>query len=207
MRARPPGVTSGLPKTMPTFSRNWLMKMTAVRERLMAADSLRIACDMSRACRPGRESPMSPSISARGTSAATESMTMTSTALERTSASVISSACSPVSGCDTSRSSILMPQAAGVRRVESVLDVDVGGGAAQLLRFGDDVLRERRLAGGLRPEYLRHPAARNAADAERYVEGDRAGRDGLHLQVRRRLAEAHDGALAERFLDVADGQL
>ncbi|MNY45876.1 hypothetical protein D3C86_1810120 [compost metagenome] len=54
-------------------------------------------------------SPISPSISAFGTRAATESMTITSMALERTSMSVISSACSPVSGCDTSRSSTLTP--------------------------------------------------------------------------------------------------
>ena len=75
----------------------------------MAAVSLRSAWDMSRACRPGSESPMSPSSSARGTRAATESITMTSTALERTSVSVISSACSPVSGCEISSSSMLTP--------------------------------------------------------------------------------------------------
>jgi hypothetical protein len=34
---------------------------------------------------------------------------MTSTALERTSVSVISSACSPVSGCEISSSSMLTP--------------------------------------------------------------------------------------------------
>ncbi len=45
---------------MPIFSRSWLMKMTAVRERLMAAVSLRSAWDIRRACRPGRESPISP---------------------------------------------------------------------------------------------------------------------------------------------------
>ena len=53
---------------------------------------------------------MSPSSSARGTSAATESMTMTSTALERTSVSAISSACSPVSGWEISSSSVLTPR-------------------------------------------------------------------------------------------------
>src|SRR5688572_5617674 len=58
---------------------------------------------MRRACRPTCESPISPSISAFGTSAATESMTTMSTAPERTRISQISSACSPVSGCDTRR--------------------------------------------------------------------------------------------------------
>ncbi len=43
-------------------------------------------------------SSIAPSISSFGTSAATESTTITSTADERTNSSVISSACSPVSG-------------------------------------------------------------------------------------------------------------
>jgi hypothetical protein len=54
-------------------------------------------------------SPISPSISALGVRAATESTTTISTAPERTSMSVISSACSPVSGWETSRSSTLTP--------------------------------------------------------------------------------------------------
>ena len=112
MSARPPGVVSGLPKTTPIFSRSWLMKTREVFERATAEVSLRSACDISRACRPGSESPMSPSISARGTSAATESTTTTSMAFERISASQISSACSPVSGWEISSSSTLMPQAA-----------------------------------------------------------------------------------------------
>src|SRR2546428_9141131 len=64
---------------------------------------------MRRACRPGSESPMSPSISAFGTRAATESITTTSTAPDRTRISVISSPCSPVSGWDTSRLSMSTP--------------------------------------------------------------------------------------------------
>jgi hypothetical protein len=54
---------------------------------------------------------MSPSISALGTSAATESMTMRSSALERASISTISSACSPQSGWDTSRRLASIPMA------------------------------------------------------------------------------------------------
>src|SRR2546425_7587146 len=54
-------------------------------------------------------SPISPSISARGTNAATESTVMISTAPLRTSVSAISSACSPVSGCETRRSSVWTP--------------------------------------------------------------------------------------------------
>ena len=85
------------------------MKITSVFARLMLAVSLRSAWLMSRACRPGSWSPISPSISALGTSAATESMTMTSTPPERTSMSAISSPCSPVSGCEIRRSPTLTP--------------------------------------------------------------------------------------------------
>ena len=74
------------------------MKIHSVFERLMLPVSLRNACDIKRACRPMCESPMSPSISAFGVNAATESTITTSTALERTNMSQISSACSPVSG-------------------------------------------------------------------------------------------------------------
>src|SRR6266480_3229259 len=93
----------------PIFSRSWLMKITEVRERLIAPASLRSAWLISRACRPGSESPMSPSISAFGTRAATESITTTSTAPDRTRISVISSPCSPVSGWETSRLSMSTP--------------------------------------------------------------------------------------------------
>ena len=57
--------------------------------------SLRMACDISRACTPMKLSPISPSSSALGTSAATESTTSTSIEPEVISALVISSACSP----------------------------------------------------------------------------------------------------------------
>ena len=93
----------------PIFMRIWLMKMTVAFDLETVPVSLRSAWLMSRACRPSCGSPISPSISARGTSAATESITTRSTAPERTSMSVISSACSPVSGCETSRSSIFTP--------------------------------------------------------------------------------------------------
>ena len=75
----------------------------------ICAVSLRSAWLISRACRPMWASPMSPSISARGVRAATESTTIRSIAPVRTRVSVISSACSPQSGCETSRSSRSTP--------------------------------------------------------------------------------------------------
>ena len=55
------------------------------------------------------ESPISPSISAFGTSAATLSITKRSTALDLTNVSVISKACSPESGCEINKLSISTP--------------------------------------------------------------------------------------------------
>src|SRR5438552_9427751 len=85
------------------------MNTTEVRERLIAPASLRSAWLIRRACKPGSESPISPSISAFGTKAATESTTTTSTAPDRTRISVISRPCSPVSGWETSRLSMSTP--------------------------------------------------------------------------------------------------
>ena len=85
------------------------MKMQTVLVFEMLDVSLRSACDIRRAWRPIFESPISPSISALGVSAATESMTMMSIALDRISESAISSACSPLSGCDMSRLSTSTP--------------------------------------------------------------------------------------------------
>jgi hypothetical protein len=73
-------------------------------------------------------------------SAATESITTTVDRAERTSMSVISSACSPVSGCETSKSSMLTPSFAH-RRIERVLRIDERCGAAGLWHFGDDLQR------------------------------------------------------------------
>ena len=67
------------------------------------------ACDMSLACKPTCVSPISPSISALGVRAATESITIKSTAPDETSMSVISKACSPVSGWETKNSSVFTP--------------------------------------------------------------------------------------------------
>ncbi len=87
------------------------MKMTTQLVLAMDPASFRRAWLMSRASRPTWASPMSPSISARGTRAATESTTMTSRAPERTRASQISRPCSPVSGWAMRRLSMFTPRA------------------------------------------------------------------------------------------------
>src|SRR3990172_165790 len=75
----PPVVVSGLPNITPIFCRSWLVNTIAVFVCLIAPDSFRSAWLISRACIPIVASPMSPSISARGTSAATLSTPPTST--------------------------------------------------------------------------------------------------------------------------------
>ncbi len=97
------------PNITPIFSRSWLMKIAVVPVLLSAPVILRSAWLINRACRPTWLSPISPSISARGTRAATESITMMSSAPERISMSAISSACSPVSGWLTSSASVSTP--------------------------------------------------------------------------------------------------
>src|SRR6185503_15575023 len=87
------------------------------------------------------------------------------------------------------------------RRIERVLRVDEGGGPARLLRRRDRVESERGLSGRFRAVDLDHPAAREAADAERHVHGERAGRDDVDLLAGSR-AELHDRALPELLLDL-----
>ena len=85
------------------------MNTIEVPDLATIAVNLRRAWDIKRACRPTWESPISPSSSARGTRAATESMTTTSIEFERTNISAISRACSPLSGWETSKLSMSTP--------------------------------------------------------------------------------------------------
>ena len=94
----------------------------------------------------------------------------------------------------------------GVDRVHRVLGVDVRADAAVALRLGDDVHREGRLAGRLRPVDLDDAAAREAADAEREVEGQGTGGDEPDPHVEP-FAHPHDRALPELPLDLAEGHV
>ena len=72
--------------------------------------------------------------------------------------------------------------------------------------FGDDVERQRRFTRGFRPVNLDHPAARQAADAERDVEAQRTGRYRVGLE-HLALAELHDRAFAEGAVDLRQRRL
>jgi len=94
----------------------------------------------------------------------------------------------------------------GIDRVESVLGIDEGAGAALLLRLGDDRKRQRGLARGFRAVDLDHPAPGQAADAERDIQPQRArGHTGNRDMLL--VAHPHHRALAELALDLAQGRL
>ena len=117
--------------------------------------------------------------------------------------SAISSACSPVSGWEISRSSIFTPSLRGVLRMSSACSASMKAAVPpSFLHLGDDLQGQRGLAGGFRPVDLDHPAARQAAHAQRDVQAERAG--GHHLDVLDASASPmlHDGALAELLFDL-----
>src|SRR6185295_9468174 len=91
--------------------------------------------------------------------------------------------------------------------VERVLRVDERGHAAQFLRLGNHLQRQRGLARRLRPEDFDDAAARHAADAERVVDADGPGGDGVDRLDGAFLAKAHDRALAELLFDLPDRQV
>src|SRR5450755_3900010 len=90
-----------------------------------------------------------------------------------------------------------------INRVERMLRIDERRGAAMCLCRGDDRKRQRGLARGLWPIDLDDAATRDAADAERNIQAQRAGRNRVYLIDCTRIAQAHNGALAKLFLDLA----
>ena len=90
--------------------------------------------------------------------------------------------------------------------VERVLGVDETGQTAGLLRLRDDLERERGLAGGLGPEDLDDPSARDSADTERRVDRQRTGRNDRDGHVGT-VAQAHDRAFPELSLDLRQRRL
>jgi hypothetical protein len=125
---------------------------------------------------------------------------MRSTEPERTRASVISSACSPVSGCEEVLE--LDPELGRVLDVERVLGVHERAGAAELLHLGDDLERERGLARGLGTIDLDDAATGQAAHAQGDVQAQGPGGHDLDVLGLGAFGQAHDGALAELLFDL-----
>ena len=86
--------------------------------------------------------------------------------------------------------------------VEGMLCVDECRNAASLLRLGNHVQRDRRLARRLGTEHLDDASARNATNAKCDIERQDPRGDHLDVHVRLGFTEAHDRALAMRLLDV-----
>ena len=91
----------------------------------------------------------------------------------------------------------------GVQRMLGIYERDL---SAALLRLRHDVQRQRRLTGRLRSVDLDDSALRHAADAERCVERQRAGRNRFHVHLRT-VAQTHDRALAEVLFNLGDCRL
>ncbi len=94
----------------------------------------------------------------------------------------------------------------GVVRIQRVLGVDERRDAAGGLGVGDRVQRDGGLTRGFRAVDLDDPAARQAADAERHVQGDRAGGDDRD-RLAHLVAEPHHRAFAVVLLDLRERQL
>ena len=89
----------------------------------------------------------------------------------------------------------------GIDRVERMFRVNKGRRAARLLRFGNDVQRERGLARTFRSVYLDHASLWQSPDAKRDIQSETAGGDGFYFQ-RLALAQLHRRALAEGAVDL-----
>ena len=96
----------------------------------------------------------------------------------------------------------LHTQLARVTDVERVLGVYEGADTARTLRLRHDVQCERGLARGFRPVDLDDAPARQAADAERDVEPERAGGNNLNVVIDAAVAHLHDRTLAELLFDL-----
>ncbi len=156
------------------------MKIIAVWLLWMVEVSLRIAWLISRACSPMWLSPISPSISARGTRAATESTTID---IDRVAAHQhLGDIQGLLAGVRLGDQQVIEvhSQLLGIAGIQGMLGIDEGGRAAQLLGIGDHVQGQGGLARALRAEDLDHPAAGDAADPDGQVEVERPGADRIH---------------------------
>ena len=91
-----------------------------------------------------------------------------------------------------------------VNRVESMLYVDEDSFAAGFLCFGYNMESNGGFTGAFRAIDLNDTASWHAADTQRNVQRQRAGRDGFHIEGCG-LAQFHNSALTELFFDLGDG--
>ena len=167
-------VVSGEPYITPIFIRIWLMKITMVLDLLIEAVSLRSAWLISRACRPGqRIAHLALEFGVRHQCRHRIDHQHIDRARAHQRVADFQRLLAGV-GLRDQEFVDVDAELAGIDRVERVFGVDEGADAALLLALGDGVQRQRGFARGFRPVDFDHPAARQAADAERDVEPERA---------------------------------
>ena len=179
------------------------MKITDVLLLAIAPVSFRIDWLISRACRPTCESPISPSSSFLGTRAATESITITSTALRLDQ-----------HFGDVHRL-FAMPRLADQQRfqvdaqflrptgVEGVFGVDERGDPARSLGLGDHMQGQRRFAARLRTIDFDDPSAGNPLPSQGDIERQAPRRNSLD-PANLSAAQGHDRTFAKLLFDRFD---
>ena len=178
------------------------MKIRQVRDLETVPVSLRSACDISRACSPMWLSPISPSSSALGTSAATESTTSTSMASERDQRFRDFERLLAVVRLRNQQIVHIHAQLLRVGGIERMLGIDERRHAAGLLRLGNHLQSDGGLAGRLRPEDFHHASARKSAHAQRRVERNRSGRDHRDRNDRFLRPQPHDRTFAKLLFNL-----
>ena len=94
-----------------------------------------------------------------------------------------------------------------IQRIERMLGIHKRRQPARLLRLGDDLQRNRRLARRLRPKDLNHPPPRNPAHTQRRIKRDRPRRNDRNRHNRLFAAQPHDRAFAKLLFDLRERQL
>jgi hypothetical protein len=85
-----------------------------------------------------------------------------------------------------------------IGRIHGVFHIDESADAAQSLCLGNGVQADGGLAGAFRAIDLRDTPARDAANAGGNIDGQRTGRDGLHLQMLG-ITQAQDSTIPKAF--------
>src|SRR5204863_603830 len=91
--------------------------------------------------------------------------------------------------------------------VHRMLGIDVSTEAVEFLRFGNDLERQRRLAGGFGAVDFHDSATRYAANAESDIESEGSGRDHRGVFDHAPLAELHDRTFAKLPFNLAYSQV
>ena len=180
----------------PIFMRIWLMKITSSRFR---DDRSACAAPGSSAAPACRQHVAHLALDLRlGVSAATESITITSTAPDRTSVSAISRACSPVSGWEMMSSSRIHAELSGVDRIDGVFGVHEAA-TPPFFWASATTCRASVVLPDDPAQRFDDPAAGYTRRAERNIEPQGPGGYRLHLHGMLVLSELHDGSLCRKL--------